>query len=146
MKFMNNLKHEHIIDDGMKRKSFCTNKCLYAYVRDASEMVRCCMCRYAMRFYQSVRRCYDDRCFCSFGCIKAAEQNIEQVLQNDEQFHLDISILRCKTMDDDSDMDSNGSFQGIYFNFKIQNSQTILKIRRGADRKPLLLIENWVFL
>lgn len=114
MKFACNVKHEHIIVDRMKRKLFCSEKCVYAYVRDDAEMIVCCMCRRRMQFYKCIRRCYDDRCFCSLGCFIAAEQNIEQILHNDEQFHLDILKLKCKSIDDDcdSDMESSKSNQG----------------------------------
>lgn len=83
----------------MKRKLFCSKKCVYAYVRDDAEMVVCCMCRHPMQFYKCIRRCYDDRCFCSLGCIEATEHNIERVLCNDERFHLDISNFKCKSND-----------------------------------------------
>lgn len=99
----------------MHRKVFCSEKCVYAYVRDDTEMVVCCMCRHRMPYYKCIRRSYDDRCFCSLDCIQAAEQNIEKLLQNDEQFHLDISNLKCKSQmdDDDSDMESSDFSHGL---------------------------------
>lgn len=109
------VEHEHIINDQLKRKAFCSEDCVYAYVRDDAELVVCCMCRHRMPYYASMRRSYDDRCFCSLDCIQAAEQNIEQLLQNDEQFHLDILNFKYKSRwedDDDSDMESSDSNQG----------------------------------
>lgn len=107
MKFASNANHEHTIVDRMQQKSFWSKNCVYAYVRHDSEMIVCCMCRQRMPFYQCIRRYYDDRCFCSFGCIIEAERNIDKLLQNDEQFHLDIFNLKCYKMDYDSDMDDS---------------------------------------
>lgn len=115
LKFAFNVKHEHIVVDRLKRKMFCSKKCVYAYVRDDTEMVVCCMCQHRMEFYKCIRRCYDDRCFCSLGCIQAAEQNIERLLKNDEQFHLDILEFKCKSrmeVDMDSDVESDDLNQG----------------------------------
>lgn len=115
MKFASTVKHQHIIVDRMERKSFCSEHCVYAYVRDNTEMVVCCMCRHRMPIYQCVRRCQDDRCFCSLDCINRAERNIDKLLQNDEQFQLDIFNLKRSGMDDDSDLESNSFDQGTMY-------------------------------
>lgn len=113
MKFAFDFKHERIVADRMQRKVFCSETCVYAYVRDDTELVVCCMCRYRMPYYKCIRRSHDDRCFCSLDCFQAAEQQIEQLLRNDEQFYLDILTLKCKSqMDDDSDMESDDSNRG----------------------------------
>lgn len=113
-KFANNVNHEHVIVDRGTWKSFCCAECVYAHVRDDTQMVVCCMCQHRQRFYNCIRRNCDDRRFCSVNCAIAAETGIEQLMQNDERCHSEYLSLIRTPFESDSESESNDSFEGEY--------------------------------
>lgn len=107
--------------------------CVESHLRADPTIVICGVCCHRTRFYESIRRICDDRCFCSVQCSMAAETCIELLKRNDERCHLKSLNLKCATCNpelefDDSIEGSKFKRKKKSFNFEIETNQYAFRL------------------